>query len=185
MLTIGAATISLLAGLSRPCSVDFFASEFSECRNSICGKELNRAPVPAVAAIGTAFGDVFSSVETYSAGSAMAPSNEDLYRVDELQGSRSQLGPLHSGSGYNGYFLSGTIDVREFYSSVNQSKQCMISTQAYAFAGMDASATLTNNNVPGANYLSAKNLCTQSLGITISTVLCGAATFLMRHLLFS
>ena len=127
----------------------------------------------AVAAIRAPFGNVLCSMEAYGSRAPVPSSNEDLYRVDELQGSRSQWVryPLRSGSRYDGYFFLGTVDVRELDLSVHQSKQSVISSQTYTFTRMDSGSTLPYNNIACAHYLSAKHFGSQSLGITVSTVL--------------
>jgi hypothetical protein len=68
--------------------------------------------------------------------------------------------------------------------AVNQSKNCVIATQAHIFAGQKLRAALTKDNISGDNHFAAEFFDAQPLADTIATVLDAALSFFVSHFLF-
>ena len=71
----------------------------------------------------------------------------------------------------------------EFNNAINEGKESMVSTYTHIIAGVNARASLADQNSPGVNALPGKSLYAEPLALAIPTIAAGAATFFMCHLL--
>ena len=81
--------------------------------------------------------------------------------------------------GVNAYTSSAVCDVLKLNLTVNESKQGVILTAAYIYAGMNVSASLADDDVAGDDMLTVSSLNAKSLGLTVTTVLSRTNTFFM------
>jgi hypothetical protein len=81
--------------------------------------------------------------------------------------------------GVNAYTSSAVCDMLKLNFSVDESEQSVILAAANVYAGMDVSASLTNNDVAGDYMLTVSSLNAKSLGLAVTTVLGRTYTFFM------
>jgi hypothetical protein len=65
--------------------------------------------------------------------------------------------------------------------AVAKSEQSIVTAASYIDTRMDLGSALSVKNISGLNKLSVCSLGSQSLGLGITTVLCGTYTFLMSE----
>ena len=81
----------------------------------------------------------------------------------------------------NAYALLAALVCLELNVSVNESEECIVATDANVGSGVDLCSSLSNEDVTSDNLLAAELLNTETLGLTVTAVLCRTNTFFMSE----
>ncbi len=114
---------------------------------------------------------------------------DDLFRISEYEKvlwEREKVSPPKDfvfercqSVSVNAYLTSAACNLLKLYLTVCKSKECVVRTAAYIYTGMNVCASLSDDDVAGDNGLAVSLLHAETLGLTVTAVLCRTNTFFM------